>query len=272
MTLFQTQVAGFTAVVLAALALMALERRIPYNAGQRAFRAGFWSDLLLYNLFQSYVLGAVIGALLAWMDARLGWSRLGLLSGWPVVAQLLLFLVTHDAYIYAFHRAMHSCPLLWRIHEAHHSATDVDWLSGVRSHALEILINQTVEFAPIVLLGAAPAVAVWKGVVSAIWGMFIHSNLDVGMGPLQRVLNGPEMHRWHHSIESEADRRNFATKLAIWDWAFGTAYLPDPSARKASRYGLAGGGFPDGYLRQQLHAFGRSTDAPARRQPAPEAA
>jgi hypothetical protein len=41
-------------------------------------------------------------------------------------------------------------------------ASDVDWLSGARSHALEILINQTIEFAPIVLLGAAPEVALIK--------------------------------------------------------------------------------------------------------------
>ena len=39
-------------------------------------------------------------------------------------------------------------PLLWRMHEAHHATADVDWLSGARSHALEILINQTIEFAP----------------------------------------------------------------------------------------------------------------------------
>ena len=80
---------------------------------------------------------------------------------------------------------------LWRVHEAHHSGKDVDWLSGSRSHALEILINQTIEYAPIVLLGAHPDVALMKGVLDAAWGMYIHSNIDVRAGWLQYVLNGP---------------------------------------------------------------------------------
>jgi len=73
------------------------------------------------------------------------------------------------------------------------------------------------------------------------------------------VLNGPEMHRWHHADQPEAYDTNFATKLAIWDWMFGTAYLPDPRRRKAERFGLSEPGFPEGtplaYLQQQAHAF-----------------
>ncbi len=76
------------------------------------------------------------------------------------------------------HRWQHSNKYLWRIHEAHHSPKKVDWLSGSRSHALEILINQTIEFLPIVLLGSPPEVIAYKGVMSAVWGMYIHSNLE----------------------------------------------------------------------------------------------
>ena len=54
------------------------------------------------------------------------------------------------------------------------------------------------------LLGAAPEVALIKGTIDAVWGMYIHSNIDVRAGVLQYVLNGPEMHRWHHAIEIPA--------------------------------------------------------------------
>jgi sterol desaturase/sphingolipid hydroxylase (fatty acid hydroxylase superfamily) len=148
------------------------------------------------------------------------------------------------------HRWQHSNKWLWRIHEAHHSPKKVDWLSGSRSHALEILINQTVEFAPIVLLGAPVEVISYKGVISAVWGMYIHSNIDVRTGWLQKIINGPEMHRWHHST-GKGRNRNFATKLAIWDWIFGTAYLP-PS--KPDEYGLKTY-FPKNYFTQTLYAF-----------------
>jgi len=251
------EAAGFALCAAAAFFFVWIERRKPYNAGQRVFRPGFFTDLVWYNFFQNFVLGLAIAEGIRWLDRSTGASRLGLVTGWPVALQLAFFVVTHDFYIYGMHRWMHRSPVLWRIHEAHHSAVEVDWLSGVRSHALEILLNQTVEFAPIVLLGAAPEVAVWKGVISAVWGMFIHSNLDVRLGPLQRVFNGPEMHRWHHALAAEASGRNFATKLAIWDWIFGSAYLPDPRRRKASGYGLSDPGFPEGYFRQQIWAFRR---------------
>ena len=133
----------------------------------------------------------------------------------------------------------------------------VDWLSGVRSHPLEILVNQTIELLPLVLLGASPSVPVIKASVSAIWGMFIHANLDVRLGRLQYVVNGPEMHRWHHSTEPEARGANFSTKLAVWDWLLGTGWFPDPDSRKASRYGLGSGAFPAGYLEQVARAFRR---------------
>ncbi|HTE45391.1 MAG TPA: sterol desaturase family protein, partial [Gemmatimonadaceae bacterium] len=176
------QVWTLGAIVVSAVAFAWLESRFPYNPGHGLLRDGFWNDLVLYCFVQSYVLGVIIARLVAWLDTTTGFSRLHVVSGWSVPAQLAFFIVTHDLYIYLFHRWQHRSPVLWRLHEAHHSARVVDWLSGVRSHSLEILINQTVEFAPLVLLGASPTVIVLKGAVSAIWGIFIHSNIDARLG------------------------------------------------------------------------------------------
>ena len=235
-----------------ALLLWLLERRFPYDR-QRFLREGFWTDLVGYTLVQSYGLGLVIAAFIRWMDGTSGLSRLGLVSSWPVWVQVTFFTVTHDLYIYWFHRWQHSSPVLWRLHEAHHSNTSIDWLAGLRSHAFEILINQTVEFAPMVLLGAAPEVPLVKGMIGAVWGLWIHANVGVRTGRLQWVVNGPEAHRWHHATDREAHNLNFATKLALWDRLFGTAFLPKD--RKPAGYGLTDVVFPPGYLRQQVFAF-----------------
>lgn len=231
--------------------MVALERLWPYDKHQRILREGFWVDLIGYGLVQSYLLGLVITWLIERLDASTELSRLRLVSDWPVLVQLGFFFVTHDLYIYCFHRLQHRVPLLWRTHEAHHSVDDVDWLAGTRSHPIEILINQTIEFAPIALLGAAPEVALMKATLDACWGMYIHSNIDARTGLLQRVINGPEMHRWHHALSPQ--NTNFATKLAIWDWLFGTAYLPE--GQKPSGYGLDDARYPKGYLGQLVHAF-----------------
>lgn len=157
-------------------------------------REGFFTDLVAYGLLQSYVLGLLISAILALVDRETGWSKLGLVSGWPVLGQLAFFFVTHDFYIYCFHRLQHKSNLLWRTHEAHHSVDDVDWLSGTRSHAAEILINQSIEFLPIVLLGAAPEVAFMKATLDAIWGMYIHSNLACRLNALYMIARAGSGH------------------------------------------------------------------------------
>ncbi|HSL89031.1 MAG TPA: sterol desaturase family protein [Ignavibacteriaceae bacterium] len=250
-SLSYAEVISFVIIISAAIIFVILERIFPYTKGQKVLREGFFDDLALYTIAQSYILSIIIfGYVIYYIDNTTGISRLQLFANVPIWIQLVFFLITHDIYIYWMHRWQHSNKWLWRIHEAHHSPKKVDWLSGSRSHALEILINQTIEFLPIVLLGAPVEVIAYKGVISAVWGMYIHSNLDVKTGKLQKIINGPEMHRWHHST-GKGRNRNFATKLAIWDWIWGTAYLPET---KPDEYGLKTY-FPAHYLSQTLFAF-----------------
>jgi sterol desaturase/sphingolipid hydroxylase (fatty acid hydroxylase superfamily) len=250
-TMSNAQFYSTVAITGAAVFFILIERIWPYQEGQKVLREGFFDDLALYTIAQSYVLGIIIFTyIINFIDSSTGFSRLQLFKDVPIWIQLLFFLITHDLYIYWMHRWQHNNKYLWRIHEAHHSPKKVDWLSGSRSHAVEILINQTIEFLPIVLLGSPPEVIAYKGVLSAVWGMYIHSNLNVHTGRLQKIINGPEMHRWHHST-GKGRNRNFATKLAIWDWIFGTAFLPET---KPDEYGLKTF-FPKHYLMQTIYAF-----------------
>jgi len=243
---------SFIIIFASAILFILLERIFPYTKGQRVLREGFFDDLVLYTIAQSYVLGIIVfGFIIRGIDESTGLSRLNLFVDVPIWLQIVFFVITHDIYIYWMHRWQHSNKYLWRIHEAHHSPKKVDWLSGSRSHALEILLNQTIEFLPIVLLGAPLEVLAYKATISAVWGMYIHANLNVHTGNLQKIINGPEMHRLHHTT-GKGRNRNFATKLAIWDWLSGTAYLPE--SVKAEVYGLKTY-FPQHYFMQTLYAF-----------------
>src|SRR5688500_16010139 len=195
MELFEISAAILSPLAIAAAAaiIVALERWRPYDRDQPFLRDGFWNDFAMYTVIQSYILGYLIFGIAHLIDDATGLSARGTLSEWSVAAQVLLSLFVHDLYIYWFHRWQHSNRYLWRIHEAHHSTHDVDWLSGSRSHSLEILINQTIEFAPLVLLGCAPETIVIKSAIDAIWGMYIHANIDIRSGWLQYFVNGPEM-------------------------------------------------------------------------------
>lgn len=229
------------------------EKLKPAN-DQKFFRKGFFADLVYYTLAQSYVLGLIIFGFIHWLDNQQGVNRFEAVSNWPIILQFIFFFILHDLYIYAFHRLQHAVPFLWRFHEAHHSVENVDWLAGSRSHPVEILINQTVEFLPIILLGADPQVALWKGIVDAGWGMYIHSNIRIEHGILKYLFNGPHMHRWHHNIsDMSAYGKNFGTKLSCWDYLFRTAYAP--ANQWPQRFGLESENFPDGYLSQVVYAF-----------------
>jgi len=249
--LSSAEIISTSLIILSAIVFVILERLFPYTKDQRILREGFFDDFAMYTIAQNYVLSIIIfGGIIHFIDNTTGISRLQLLAGIPIWAQLIFFVVTHDLYIYWMHRWMHKNKWLWRLHEAHHSPKKVDWLSGSRSHPLEIILNQTIEFAPIILLGAPVEVIAYKGLISAVWGMYIHCNVDIKSGWLQKIINGPEMHRWHHST-GKGRNRNFATKFAFWDWMFGTAYLPET---KADEYGLKTY-FPAHYISQTLFAF-----------------
>jgi len=245
------EVISTSLIIVAAIAFVILERLFPYTKNQKIFREGFFDDFAMYTIAQNYILSIVIfGGIIKFIDSSTGLSRLQLFTNIHIWIQLIIFTLSHDLYIYWMHRWMHNNKWLWRLHEAHHSPKKVDWLSGSRSHPLEIILNQTIEFAPIILLGAPVEVIAYKGLISAVWGMYIHCNVDIKSGWLQKIINGPEMHRWHHST-GKGRNRNFATKFAFWDWMFGTAYLPET---KADEYGLKTY-FPAHYFSQTLFAF-----------------
>ena len=243
-----------TILVVWIVVILIWERVAPYRKGLSLFREGFWVDLVWYTLIQSYFLKILIfDYIIAPLQTRFDWSDLQFVGRWPLWLQVLFFVLTHDLYIYLFHRWQHASKWLWRTHEAHHSNKEVDFLAGSRSHAVEILINQTIEFAPIILLGADPAVIPIKALIDAMFGMFIHANIRVKLGPLKYVFNTPHLHLWHHANYREVFHANFSTKFSFFDYLLGTAYDPGHTpGNKPEHWGLYYE-YPKDYFLQ--HAF-----------------
>lgn len=234
--------------------IIAWERISPYRKGLPFFREGFWIDLVWYTIIQSYFLKILIfDYIIGPLQHHFNWSYFQFVKDWPLALQVFFFVVIHDLYIYLFHRFQHSNKFFWRTHEAHHSGKEVDFLAGSRSHVVEIIINQTIEFAPIILLGAAPEVVPIKALIDAMFGMFIHANVNVRMGKLKYFFNSPELHLWHHANYQEVFHANFGTKLSVWDYLFKTVYNPGHApGDKPENWGL-GYDYPKDYFLQ--HAF-----------------
>ncbi|MGZ6071858.1 MAG: sterol desaturase family protein, partial [Myxococcaceae bacterium] len=117
-------------IILWALVMIALERRFPYQR-QPFLRREFWTDLFWFSTVFSVLMGFLAARfIIPAIDQVTGWSATRGIREWPLWSQVLVSLLTHDLFIYLFHRAMHVNRYLWRLHEAHHSTPDVDWIGG----------------------------------------------------------------------------------------------------------------------------------------------
>ena len=81
------------------------------------------------------------------------------------------------------------------------------------------------------------------------------------LGPvMKKLFNSPELHIWHHAYELPEDRRygvNFALTLAIWDYLFGTAYLPYEGAE--IKLGFPGvENYPQDFATLNMVGFGKT--------------
>jgi len=227
-------------------AFVLLERLFPWRWEQRARRLGLLRDLgfLAVNghLFSAWTASLSGAAALAATQAlqsaglRLDGSPV---PRWPLAAQFLAFLLLSDFLQWCIHNLLHRVPWLWTFHKVHHSITTMDWLGNWRFHWVEIVVYKTLQWLPLAWLSASPEAAFLVAVVTTAWGDFNHANVDVGLGPLGRVLNNPRMHLWHHDQSSEGGAaKNFGIVFSAWDSLFGTAFWP--RNRSPERLGYPG--------------------------------
>lgn len=247
---------------LAALSALfiALERLWPRDARQGFFRRGLATDLV-YIVLNGHWLGVGLALLTEPLSHALDASlasrgidlHLRLAEGWPWWAQLVVAFVAIDFIQWSIHNLLHRVPALWELHKVHHSIESMDFWGSMRFHVGEVLVYKSLQYVPLALLGFDGSALFVIAVVSTAIGHLNHANLRVRMGALRYVLNGPEMHIWHHAHPSAGPTNvNFAINLALWDWLFGTAYLPgDGSAPRALGFeGIES--FPRDPLRQEL--------------------
>jgi sterol desaturase/sphingolipid hydroxylase (fatty acid hydroxylase superfamily) len=190
----------------------------------------------LYPPFINFLLGLVF----AWQalhQSRSGHARVGPLR---FAGELMAVLFIHDLLIYVRHRFFHTRPV-WKFHSIHHSSEEVNWLSAVRFHPAENIIEtlgQILMFVGWATMGVDPRVLFVASLLIAFFNFFIHSNLRWTFGPLKYLIVSPVFHRWHHSDTPEAMNKNFASIFAVIDCGLGTFYMP---AQKAPRTtGLSG--------------------------------
>lgn len=207
---------------LLSLVFVVLERLRPRDPLQRMLRPGLWSDLV-YVVMNGHIWGVVIATLAPHIDIS---GQLA--SNLPWGVQLAVAFVVTDFMQWGIHDLLHRVPLLWRIHKVHHSIRVMDFWGDFRFHVGEIIVYKSLQYIPLALLGFDGTVLFALAIISTAIGYFTHANLNVPLGPFGYVFNGPQMHIWHHVHGAYGPINvNFGISLSVWDWLFGTAYLPE---------------------------------------------
>jgi sterol desaturase/sphingolipid hydroxylase (fatty acid hydroxylase superfamily) len=142
-----------------------------------------------------------------------------------------------DLLYYAKHRWVHETALGWSIHAIHHSSTELNLTTSVRSGWIQRFIDDFF-YSPLVLLGFSPVVVLLIADINLFSQFWVHTRVKVRLGFLEGIINTPSAHRVHHAADRKYSDSNYGSTLMIWDRLFGT-YRPEPKDHEL-RYGIEG--------------------------------
>ena len=178
------------------------------------------------------MLSVLLGGLLLSAYQALELRRVGVLHAFGVEGWINIFasVVLLDGFTYAWHRAYHRVPLMWRLHRAHHSDLDLDVTSAGRFHLFEMALSALVRLGVIAAIGADASSVVIFEIVFGVANQLEHANLRVPPrldAWLQWVFVTPDMHRIHHSQRPEHTNSNYSTIFSWWDRLCGSYRVID---------------------------------------------
>jgi sterol desaturase/sphingolipid hydroxylase (fatty acid hydroxylase superfamily) len=179
-------------------------------------------------------------------------------KGLPLWAQCVFILLIQDVMLYWIHRAFHTSAG-WKFHAIHHSPRVLDWVSTMRSHPVNYVLEFTLADVAVLLMGFSPAALAILTPINTVISAMVHANLNWTFGPLRYVVASPVFHRWHHTTEAEGLNKNFASTFPVLDLVFGTFYMP--AGKRPDHYGTGDPDFPQDFLGQLLYPF-RGKPAP----------
>jgi sterol desaturase/sphingolipid hydroxylase (fatty acid hydroxylase superfamily) len=168
------------------------------------------------------------------------------------ILTVLLFLAYELGYWFN-HWLSHKVPFLWEFHKVHHTAEVLTPITNFRVHPVYAWI-----FANILAFSTAVASGIgnyWFGATTyqyaftdtnLILVVFIHAYVHLQhshmwisfQGLLGRMFVSPAHHQIHHSGNPKHFNKNFGSCLALWDWIFGTLYVPQKE-REPLTFGFA---------------------------------
>lgn len=184
------------------------------------------------------------------LTAGLGPASPTTLDMWVVMT--IMTVALYLAYEFSYwldHYLAHTIPWLWEFHRVHHEAEVLSPLTNARVHPIDqvvftnvtAIITGTVNGILTYVFGQDVGIYTLYG-LNAILFVFVlvviqlhHTHVWIPFtGIAGRILMSPAHHQIHHSTRPEHFNRNLGSSLCIFDWLFGTLYVPSKKREKLS--------------------------------------
>ncbi len=206
---------------------------------------GIFGAVLFTPVVTNFVLdNLVVLQSSAFQPLDVSWGR-------SAVATLVMVLAM-DFCKYWAHYIHHESKILWPFHALHHSAEVMTPLTANRNHPVFVLVRNVIYS---LVLGAVQALALFLligkidllTIGGANAGYFLfnmlganlrHSHVWLSYGRvMEHIFISPAQHHIHHSSAVKHFNKNYGEVFAIWDWMFGTLYVP--KGEEKLEFGLA---------------------------------
>jgi sterol desaturase/sphingolipid hydroxylase (fatty acid hydroxylase superfamily) len=197
------------------------------NAFVKVFLIG---PYLVFGIYLSYKVEGFLPDLFGYPKASLSASS-------TLILYTVCLTLLSDFATYLVHYLMHRIPFLWEFHKVHHSATSLNPITQYRLHPVELIVNNAKG---ILVLGVVTGLFSYLSanpvelvtVIGAnifsfaflVFGANLrHSRIPLKyFGWLEYIFISPYQHQIHHSNKTAHFNKNMGSKLAVWDWIFGT--------------------------------------------------
>ncbi len=199
-----------------------------------------YSGIIAHFMISGHIVFNAFGNM---FDAVLGPRQEALfsLSVFTSLAYTLVAVLAIDFAIFLTHYVQHKFAPLWHFHSVHHSAEVLNIVTVYRQHPVDLFITGTFM---VILTEAAfafyayltmsePAQLTIGGLNIVLFGFYLlgynlrHSHIWLSYPRwLSYIFISPAQHQTHHSIDEKHFDKNFGFIFAIWDWLFGTLYVP----------------------------------------------
>ncbi|TAF12163.1 MAG: fatty acid hydroxylase family protein [Nostocales cyanobacterium] len=192
------------------------------------------------TILSATVIAGIVSNFLSYLTGRTAIFAITEPQLWHHFAFSIFLILAIDFGYFYNHYLRHKIPLLWEFHKIHHTAEVLTPFTLFRHHPLDYFVQIIT-----VSIFSGVAIGLWtylfgnqnqilyiNGVPFLLFafyltGNFRHSHIWLAFPyGISHVFISPAQHYIHHANESKYYDANYGKIFAVWDWIFGTLYVP----------------------------------------------